>query len=93
MGDCPAKIYEYLHARRPVIALGGCGGIVKELLDETNAGKFADNTEDVKNILLEYYQEFIKYGRIECKSNKNINSYTYNSIAKKYSEILDKTGV
>jgi phage pi2 protein 07 len=89
MGDCPAKIYEYMYAKRPIIAIGGCGGIIEKLLEETNAGKFADNIETLKTIIYEYYKEFLQNGAIKCKSNNNVNNYSYSSIAKKYSEALE----
>ncbi len=89
-GFCPGKVYEYFGARRPIIAVGGREHTVKDLLETTNAGKYTWNHDTLKNILLEYYQEFIKFGAIECHSNSNVENYTYNSITKKYSEIINK---
>jgi hypothetical protein len=83
----PAKIFEYFGASRPIIALGGRGGAVKELLEETNTGEFAADKDTLKTILYGYYQQFITSGEISCGTNNNVNRYIYKSIAKKYSEI------
>ena len=84
----PAKIFEYFGAKRPIIAIGGQGGIVKELLNKSGTGKFADNPDILKRILLEYYHEFIQFGKVKCV-NGNIENYSYASIAKKYSDLLN----
>ncbi len=89
-GFCPGKVYEYFGAIRPIIAIGGREHVVKDLLETTSTGKYTWNFDTLKNVLLEYYQEFIKYGSVECHSNNNIENYTYRSITKKYSEILNK---
>ncbi len=85
----PAKVFEYFGAGRPIIAMGGQGGIVKELLDKTNSGKFAISDDNLRDILLEYYREFIKYGEVRCHSNNNIDNYNYRFITEKYSMILN----
>ena len=88
-GFCPGKVYEYLGAKRPIIAIGGYKHVVKGILKLTAAGKYAWNFDTLRNVLLEYYQEFIESGKIECHSNKNVNNFTYNLITKKYSDVLN----
>ncbi|MBI4687085.1 MAG: glycosyltransferase [Nitrospirae bacterium] len=89
-GFCPAKIYEYFAAGRPIIAVGGGGGFVKELLEETNTGKHISTLDNLKNVLLRCYEEYVNCGEVKYNSNKNINNYTYYSIANRYSGILNK---
>jgi glycosyltransferase involved in cell wall biosynthesis len=87
-GVYPAKIFEYLGAKRPILAFGGSGGIVKELLGTTAAGKFAENRDMLQTFLLEYYQEFLQTGLLKYKSSETVRQFTYYELAKKYSQLL-----
>jgi hypothetical protein len=85
----PGKIFEYLGARRPIVAYGCSSGAVKSLLEMTNAGKFAEDSSTLSKILMEYYQEFVRSGEVTCHANGKILDYTYKAIAKQYAEILN----
>ncbi len=87
------KAFEYLAARRPIIAIGGAEGVVKELLEETNSGKSINNITEMKKYLSECYQEFIKQGEVKYSGNKNIEKYSHRNIARKYSDILNNVVV
>jgi len=89
-GVYTGKIFEYLAAGRPIIAVGGPGGVVKDLLEETNAGKHANDVIQLKNILMDYYKEYSLTGQIKSSANNNIDNYSYDNIAKKYTEILNR---
>jgi glycosyltransferase involved in cell wall biosynthesis len=84
----PGKLFEYFGAKRPILAIGA-GGVVKDMLEATNAGCFAKNETVLRDILLRYYHDFIKFGEVGDYSTKNITNYTYYSIAKQYSDILN----
>jgi glycosyltransferase involved in cell wall biosynthesis len=89
-GNIPAKMYEYFAAGRPIIYVGGCGGIIKDMLDHTNSGRFAENNvASIKAALMHYYREFLEQGSVSYQGNSNIEEYNYNLIAKKYSEALN----
>lgn len=85
----PAKVFEYLAAGRPIIAVGGPRGIIRELIKETNSGRFSNNLTELKQILREYYQEFMVNGEIKSQFNENIHKYSYKLLAKSYADTLN----
>ena len=90
-GVVPMKSYEYLAAKRPILATGGSGDdVVKEILDETDAGMYGSTVEDIKNILRKLYSEYKLTGKITYKGDiENIDKYSYREMARKFAEILD----
>lgn len=84
------KVYEYLAARRPILATGGAKDVIQELLEETGAGICAATIAEVKRTLQKLYQEYklkgkVAYSGIESK----INKYSHQEMARKFAEILD----
>jgi len=90
-GWYPLKVFEYLAAQRPILAIGGSGDdVVKELLDETNAGMYAPSVEDIKSILKEVYVEYKNKGKLSYNGDlEEIDKYSYREMARKFAEILD----
>lgn len=89
-GAYSGKIFEYLGARRPILATGGIKDVVTELLDETKAGISALTVEDIKAVLKEFYEEYKQKGSVSYKGEEaKVNKYNYREISKKLAEILD----
>lgn len=86
------KIYAYLAAQRPILAIGGSGDdVIKELLEETNAGMYCKTVEDIKNALRELYQEYKLKGKISYHGDiEEINKYSHREMARKFAEVLDQ---
>ena len=89
-GAYTAKIFEYLAAKRPILAVGGYRDVVDDVLDETRAGCSVTELEDLKGIIKELYQEYKATGKVEYKGNDmEINKYDQRQMARKYAEVLD----
>ena len=89
-GAYSGKIFEYLAARRPILATGGSDDVVSELLNETKAGICAPTVEDIKNALRELYAEYKLKGKITYKGEESkVNKYTNQEMARKLSVILN----
>ena len=84
------KTFEYLAARRPILATGVPSDVNKELLNETNAGICALTVEDVKSSLKRLYQEYKLKGKIDYNGDvEKIDKHSHREMAKKLSEILN----
>jgi len=93
-GDYPAKVFEYLAARRPILAVGGFPDVVDQLLNETKAGVSGQNGEEIKALLLPLYQEYkatgaVGYGGDQAETNR----YSHREMARKFASILDSLKV
>jgi len=89
-GVCPGKLYEYLAARRPILSVGGYNGVVKNLLEETNAGFYCRTEAEIKNVLLQSYREFKEKESVSYQGKEEaIMRYSHRVMAKKFAEILN----
>ncbi|MCM8816210.1 MAG: hypothetical protein NC913_01685 [Candidatus Omnitrophica bacterium] len=90
IGCIPGKFFEYLGARRPILAIGYEDSVVKDLLEDTKAGVYCWKFEQVYHVLKDWYFEWkkekiVKYHGIEEK----ILSYSHKEMAKKFSRLLE----
>lgn len=84
----PGKVFEYLGTRRPIVAFGGTGGVVCDLLEKTKAGRFARDEETLREVILDYYREFLETGTLMSRRDGECLNYTHDFMAKRYSDIL-----
>jgi hypothetical protein len=86
----PAKVFEYLAARRPILAVGGFPDVVDRLLIETKAGVSGQTNEDIKVLLLRLYQEYKSTGTVNYAGDEaETDKYSHREMAKKFASILD----
>ena len=91
-GVYTGKIFEYLSAQRPILATGGFhGSDLEKLLIETKAGDYASNDDEIEASMMSFYEEYKRSGKVFYKGDFNeINKYSYNEIAKKFTMLLDE---
>lgn len=90
-GVYQAKLFEYLAARRPVLAIGGYRDVVSELLDETGAGASGATPGELAGILKRFYNEYREAGRVAFRGDDSrIGKYGQREMARRYAEVLDE---
>jgi glycosyltransferase involved in cell wall biosynthesis len=91
-GGYPAKLFEYLAARRPIIALGGRPGVVGQLLAETGTGMFVVSKTELRAFLVSAYAEFCGCAQVAYRGDPTaIAQYTHQEMARKFAQTLDNT--
>lgn len=89
-GITTGKIYEYMAAQRPIIAIGPCKDVVSDLLRETGAGVHLSTVDEIKHQISIYYKEYLKKGRVEYGGiPSEIEKYSQIGMAQKFAHILD----
>jgi glycosyltransferase involved in cell wall biosynthesis len=59
-----SKVYDYLGARRPILALAEKGSVIERLINDTASGLVADDPETIQYAVLAMYDEYIKNGYV-----------------------------
>lgn len=92
-GVYTGKLFEYLGAKRPIIATSASSSgdnVVKQLLEVTHSGYFVSSPAAIKSIILDYYKDYETTGSVMYKGKwDQIKSYTHYEMAKKFSDLFD----
>jgi len=85
------KLFEYLGAARPILAIGGNRGAMTKVLDETQAGDHISSKAQLQDYLLRAYREYRNQGCVSYQGNSSaIARYSHLGMAEKFAEALDK---
>jgi hypothetical protein len=89
-GIITGKIFEYLMAKRPILAIAPTKGDLSEIIRKTNSGDVIDfnDAKNLKSTILDLYSKF-KQGKSTIDS-KNIEQFHRRELTKQVSEIINK---
>ena len=87
-GIIPGKLFEYMAAKRPILAVGPKGWDASDIIRDTETGAAFDygSRTDLKDIILEYYAAY-KSGSLKVAS-KDTAQYSRRALTKKLAEQL-----
>lgn len=87
-GIIAGKLFEYLSAKRPILAVGPRGWDVNKILQETGAGQafLFSNISALKEQILEYFRKYQK-GELQS-SAANIEQYSRKNLTRKLANLI-----
>jgi hypothetical protein len=96
VGTLTGKIYEYLGAHRPVLAMAYPGGEIDKLLQKSGCGIVANEPWEIKKILLTWFMEYKRTGTISTYIHPDsdiINNYTRKNQSRDLAEVFNKLSI
>ena len=89
-GILTGKLFDYLGARRPILAMGGPGGEMERLLRETGAGVFCSSPETAAEFLENSIRDWRADGKVPYGGREQeIMKYSHREMARRFAGIFD----
>ncbi len=87
-GIITGKIFEYLQAKRPILAIGPKDGDLAKIINNTKSGEIVgfEDRDDLKSLILDYYNSY-KTGDLNINSD-NIEQYHRKNLTKQLSQVI-----
>lgn len=87
-GIYSGKIFDYLGAKRNVLAVPNDHDVIEELLEITKAGRICDTSEEVALYLHKMYKEWKTEGKCTYNGNDKIQFYSRKYQVKQFSALV-----
>lgn len=89
-GHHSAKLFEYLAAARPILAIGGAPGVITKTLQTAAAGFHALSKAQVREFLLTAYANYKKKGYVPYAGERQaVEEYGHPNMARRFAQVLD----
>ncbi len=89
-GDMSTKVFEYLDARRPVLAVATRGGALEALLTETGGGAVVTSAGEAAVVLARWLREHASHGRVAwCGAPARVARYERRALTGEFARVLD----
>lgn len=89
-GSLGRKVFEYLNARRPILAIGGKDDEVGNLLATTRAGVSVESAQEIESVLYDLYCEYKVGGAVAYRGlDYETAKYTLQEMVRKFVEVLE----
>ena len=87
-GILPGKLYEYMVAKRPILAIGPKNWDANQIISDTNTGATFDyeSTTDLKNVILKWFAAYQK-GNLKTES-KGVEKYSRRELTRELSKLI-----
>ena len=97
-GVYTGKLFEYLGARRPILAVPRLDGVVDELMSEANAGVVAGTKQEIVRALEGWYDQFVDsqavpYNGIETVIRRFTKRAQTEKLAKLFDRLANNKGI
>jgi glycosyltransferase involved in cell wall biosynthesis len=91
IGHCPAKLYDYLGVKRPILVLGEKHDVVDDIVGDCEAGVSVSSVGGIVEVLRGWLRDYQEHGALPWRVNERRRQvYTRRKAAEALASLLDE---